>query len=65
MLRSVYDQINVHIRGLAALNVNSDQYGSFLITIIMSKLPDDVKLRVAREATEEVWKIDDLMNVIK
>ncbi|XP_065886111.1 uncharacterized protein [Dysidea avara] len=65
MLRSVYGQINVHIRRLAALNVNSDQYGSLLITIIMSKLPDNVKLRVAREATEEVWKIDDLMDVIK
>ena len=61
MLRSVYNQINAHIRGLPALNVNSDQYGSLLI---MSKLPDDVKLRVAREATE-VSKIDDLMGVIK
>ena len=65
MLRSVCDQINIHIRGLAALNVNLDQYSSLLITIIMFKLPDDVKLRVAREATEEVWKIDDLMDVIK
>lgn len=31
----------------------------------MSKLTDDIQLRVAREATEEVWKIDDLMGVIK
>ena len=62
-LKSVYDQINVHIRGLKALNVKSDQYGR--IPVIMSKLPSEVKLKIAREATDEVWKINDLMEVIK
>ena len=42
-----------------------DQYGSLLIPVIMSKLPSEVKLRIAREATDEVWKINDLMEVIK
>ena len=28
-LRLVYDQITVHIKGLAALEVTSEQYGSF------------------------------------
>ena len=65
MLRSVYDQINVHIRGLAALKIKSDECGFMLVPVIMSKLPSDVKLRIARESTEEVWKVDDLMNSIK
>ena len=60
MLRSVYDQLNEHIRGLAALNVNTEQYGSLLIPMIMSKLPNDVQLRVAREMKEDMWRIDDL-----
>jgi len=64
-LRSVYDQVNVHIRGLEALNMKSDQYGTLLIPVIRSKLPSKVKLRIAREATDEVWKINDLMEVIK
>jgi len=34
-LRSVYDQITVHIRGLAALEVTSEQYGSLFMPIIM------------------------------
>ena len=54
MLRSVYDQINVHIRGLAALQVNPEQYGSLLIPMITSKLPGDVQLRIAREIEGEV-----------
>ena len=65
MLRLVYDQLNVHIRGLAALSVNPEQYGSLLIPMITSKLLGDVQLRKAREMKDEVWKIGDLLGVIK
>ena len=36
-LRYVYDKISVHVRGLASLGISSEQYGSMLIPIIMSK----------------------------
>ena len=65
MLRSVYDQFNVHIRSLAALDVNPKQYGSLLIPIITSKLPGDVQLKVARAMKDQVWKIDILLKVSK
>ena len=64
-LRSVYDQITVHTRGLSAMGINSDRYGSLLIPMIMSKLPSEIRLRVARESTDELWKIDELMDVVK
>ncbi len=38
-LRFIYDKISVHTRGLASLGVNSKQYGSLLIPVIMAKLP--------------------------
>jgi len=47
MLKSVYDQINVHIRGLAAIKIKSDECGFMLVPLIMSKLPSDVKLQIA------------------
>lgn len=62
-LRSVYDQFNVHIRGLAPLNVNPEQYGSMLIPMITSKLPSDVQLRVA--GNEKRSMENDLLEVIK
>ena len=65
LLRFVFNKINVHVRGLASLGVASEQYGSLLIPIIMSKLPNEVRLRVARETKEEVWKIEDLLQVIQ
>ena len=37
-LRRVYDKINVNVRGLEALGVKSEQYGSLFIPIIMSKM---------------------------
>ena len=41
-LRFLYDKISVNIRGLEALGVQSEQYGSLLIPIIMAKLPDEI-----------------------
>jgi len=36
-LRAVFDKIMVHARGLEALGVGSEQYGSLLIPIIMTQ----------------------------
>ena len=36
-LRAVFDKIMVHFRGLEVLGVRSEQYGSLLIPIIMTK----------------------------
>ena len=40
-LHYLYDQITVHIRGLEAIDINSDQYGILLIPIVMAKLPKE------------------------
>ena len=64
-LRYVYDKITVHIRGLASLGVDSAQYGSLLIPIVMAKVPSELRLRIARVTKESVWKIDELLEVIR
>ncbi|XP_067047620.1 uncharacterized protein [Acropora muricata] len=64
-LRFVYDKLSVHVRGLKSLGVSAEQYGSLLIPIVMSKLPDDVRLQIARNTKEEIWKIEDLLETIK
>ena len=47
--RLVYDQINVCTRGLNALEVYSTQCDNMLIPVIMSNLPTEIRLRIARE----------------
>ena len=64
-LRFVYDKISVHILGLSLLGVASDQYNGLLIPVIMPKLPNEVQVRIAREKKGTVWKIEELMDVIK
>ena len=64
-LRYVYDKINVNLRGLSSLGIESNQYGSLLIPIIMTKLPPELCLHIAREMDKEVWEIDELLAVIK
>jgi hypothetical protein len=64
-LRFVYDKISVHVRGLTSLGISTEQYGSLLIPVIMSKMPSDIRLEVARKASKDVWKIEELLETIK
>lgn len=64
-LRYVYDKVSVNIRGLESLGIKSQQYGSMLIPIIMAKLPPQVRIQVARSAINEVWDIDELLELIR
>ena len=43
-IRLINDKISVKIHGLESLGIKSEQYGSFLIPVIMSRLPLDVAL---------------------
>ena len=43
-LRLVDDKISANIRGLESLGVSSNQYGSLLIPVIMSKLPHEIRV---------------------
>ena len=54
-LRFIFDKIGVHVRGLTSLGIPADQYGSLLIPVSMSKLPSEIRLLVARKATDNVW----------
>ena len=64
-LTYTYDQISVHVCGLASLGISTEQYGSLLIPIVMSKLPNENQLQVVRNSTDDIWKIEDLLHMIK
>ena len=64
-LRLDYDRISINIRGLKSLGVSSRQYGSLLIPVIMSKLPPENRIQVARNTAREVWEMSDLLEVIR
>ena len=44
---------------------SSSQYGSLLIPVMMSKLPPEIRIQVARNTAREVWEMSDLLEVIR
>ena len=64
-LRIIYDKVKINVRGLESLGVKAEQYGSFLIPVIMSRLPAEVRLHVARVSTKDMWEINELLKVIQ
>ena len=64
-IRLVYDKISVNVRGLEALGVGQEQYGSLLIPVIMAKLPSNIHLQIAQITKRDVWHTDELLRVVK
>lgn len=51
-LQHLYDTVETQVRGLRALGVSSNTYGSLLSSVFMSKLPTEIRLVIARESRE-------------
>ena len=64
-LRQLYDTLEPHVRSLKSLGVPSNSYGSLLSSIIMNKLPSDLRLVVSREIKDEEWQLDRILRVFE
>ena len=63
-LRTFYDTVESHIRGLSSLGKSEHSYGDLLIPIIMGKLPTDLQRNLAREHSNSPWNLPDLMAAV-
>ena len=52
-LRKIYDLVEEHVSGLKALGVSSESYGSLPPSVLMNKIPQDLRLIVSREIKGE------------
>ena len=64
-IRHIYGKIESAVRNLKSLKVDIGQYGPILISIIMNKLPTEIKLQISSimPATEE-WGVTNLLEVL-
>ena len=62
-IRSIYDTIMVHVGGLESLGVSSEKDGSLLVPVIISRMPEDIALQVARKTSEDVCNIREIMDI--
>ena len=56
--------MEVHVRGLKALGVPSESYGSLLSSVLMNKVPQEVRLIISREVKGGDWELDRLLAVM-
>ena len=64
-LRHLYDLIESHVRSLKSLGVTSESYGSLLSSVLLNKLPTELRLIVTRKVSEEEWSLDAILRVIE
>ena len=60
-LRQLYDLVEVHVRGLKALGVTSESYGSLLSSVLTNKVPQEVRLIANREVKGGHCELDRLL----
>ena len=63
-LRQLHDLIESQVRSLKSLGVSSSSYGSLLSSVVMSKLPQDLRLIITREVKDE-WDLDNILDVFR
>ena len=61
-IRETYDKIETNVRNLCSLDIDTSQYGPVLISIVMSKLPEDIKLKISWSMPISYeWDVNELL----
>ena len=64
-LRRLHDSVEAHVCGLRALGVPPDSYGGLLTSVLVNKLPPEIRLIVSRAMTGESWDLDQVMKIFE
>ena len=64
-LRRLYDSVETHVRSLKSMDVTSESYGSLLTSVLLSKLPQELRLIVTRKITEDELSLDALLKEVE
>ena len=59
-LRQLLDRTEAAVRSLQGIGVPTETYGTFLTPVIMGKIPQELRLILSREASDE-WDLDTIM----
>ena len=57
----MYDKIRVSVRNLSDLGVQTNTYGSLLISIIFDRIPEELKIIISRKFKDQNWDLDSLI----
>ena len=56
-VRTFYDTVEIHCRGLQSLGVDPKTYGTVLVNLLSQKLPEEIQLIISRKLSELIaWR---------
>lgn len=64
-LRRLYDQSEANIRSLKALGVEPESYGAMLSSVLLSKLPPELRLIVSRKVSADDLEMGSLLETFE
>ena len=64
-LRHIYDLVESHVRSLKSLGVSPTSYGTLLLSVLLNKLPLEIRLIASRKVDEDRWSLDALLKVVE
>ena len=62
-LRKFYDDIKLNIRNLSSLRIETSTHCTLIETLILEKLPQKIKLIVARNV-KETWNMTRILDIV-
>ena len=60
-LRHLYDTVEAQVRGLKSMGVEAETYGALLSSVVLGKIPHEIRLVISRELGDGERKLEDLM----
>ena len=64
-LRHLHNQVESHVRGLKSLRVAPESYGSLLSSVLLNKLPRELRSIISGKTTDDTWSLDHLMKELE
>ncbi|XP_020601431.1 uncharacterized protein LOC110040532 [Orbicella faveolata] len=62
-LRDIYDKLESHVRSLQNIGIGAKMYWSFLSPVIMSKIPEDLRVTITRNLASEEWNLQPMLEI--
>ena len=63
-LKSFYDYVQTHIRSLEVLGVEQKTFDAMTLPLLLSKLPERIKLRFSEKASDSSWTVETLLDLL-
>jgi len=61
----IYDKVEANVRGLEALGIASETYGSLVVPVMMNKLPEVLRLIITRHFESGIICLSRLRKKLK